>query len=77
MKSVELAGSSRGVWHFSAPIGCRDLWLTIRSAFSARLPKGDFKLVYRDVDDDLLLHKNEPWPYFKSTATTLLLLSTS
>ena len=55
---------------------CRDLWLTIRSAYSARLPKGDLKLIYRDVDNDLMqLQPDEPWDNFKLVTRSLFLSS--
>lgn len=56
-------------WHFY----CRDLWLTIRSAYSTRLPKGDLKLIYCDVDNDLMLYQDEPWQHFKLVARSLFL----
>ena len=49
---------------------CRSLWTTIRSAYSARLPRDmDLKLVYQDADGDLLLlQPDEPWqPFVAST----------
>jgi len=59
---------------FTFHLSLRDLWLTIRSAYSARLPKRDFKLIYKDVDNDLMRHLDEPWDYFKSVARSLLLV---
>ena len=52
---------------------CRDLWRTMRAAY-ARLPKGDLKIVYKDIDNDLMQLQDEPWPYFKSVARGLFLL---
>lgn len=52
---------------------CRDLWLTIRSAYSSRLPKYDLKLIYRDVDNDLMQLLDEPWEHFKHMARGVFL----
>ena len=52
---------------------CRDLWLTMRSAYSARLPKGELKLIYQDVDDDMMQYQDEPWEHFKAMARRIYL----
>lgn len=45
----------------------------MRAAY-ARLPKGDLRIVYKDVDNDLMQLQDEPWPYFKSIARGLFLM---
>ena len=45
----------------------------MRAAY-ARLPRGDLRIVYKDIDNDLMQLQDEPWPYFKSVARGLFLL---
>ena len=51
----------------------RALWSGLRSAFGKALPeRPGLKLVYQDMDGDmLLLQPDEPWAPFVSTARLL------